>query len=111
MLFRSGNGVYILLNGEYVTAHFSPERKEWQTETVLLPLKKGLNQLVIKYFNRFEDKLNYSIQPLTTWQIHSQKLNSSILNEDKLHQISLKLAQPNSKVSPLRLNNVEIKVF
>ena len=107
----SGNGVYILLNGEYVTAHFSPERKEWQTETVLLPLKKGLNQLVIKYFNRFEDKLNYSIQPLTTWQIHSQKLNSSILNEDKLHQISLKLAQPNSKVSPLRLNNVEIKVF
>lgn len=107
----SGNGVYILLNGEYLTAHFSLERKDWQTETVLLPLKKGKNQLVIKYFNRFEDKLNYSIQPLTSWQIHSQNLNQIILNEGKLHKISLKLTQPNSKVSPLRLNNVEIKVF
>ncbi|NLC49112.1 MAG: hypothetical protein GX762_01925, partial [Bacteroidales bacterium] len=107
----SGNGVYMLLNGEYLTAHFSPERKDWQTETVMLPLKKGMNQLVIKYFNRFEDKLNYSIQPLTTWQVYSQELQPAVLNSDKLHKVSLKLAQPNSKVSPIRLNNVEIKVF
>ena len=107
----SGNGVYMLLNGEYLTAHFSPERKDWQTETVLLPLKKGMNQLVIKYFNRFEDNLNYSIQPLATWQVYSQELQPTVLNGDKLHKVSLKLAQPNSKVSPLRLNNVEIKVF
>ena len=107
----SGNGVYMLLNGEYLTAHFSPERKDWQTETVMLPLKKGMNQLVIKYFNRFEDKLNYSIQPLTTWQVYSQELQPAVLNSDKLHKVSLKLAQPNSKVSPLRLNNVDIKVF
>lgn len=107
----SGNGVYMLLNGEYITAHFSPERKKWQTETVLLPLKKGMNQLVIKYFNRFENKLNYSIQPLATWQVYSQELQPVLLNSEKNHKVSLKLAQPNSKVSPLRLNNVEIKVF
>lgn len=35
-----GNAVYILLNGEYVTAHFSPTRLTSQEEIVLLPLKK-----------------------------------------------------------------------
>ena len=67
----TGNAVYVLLNGEYITAHFSPERKEWQTETLLLPLKKGMNQLVIKHFNRFEDKLNYSIKPLDSWKVYT----------------------------------------
>ncbi|NLZ94957.1 MAG: hypothetical protein GX921_03920 [Bacteroidales bacterium] len=109
----SGNAVYILLNGEYITAHFSPERKAWQTETVLLPLKKGNNQLVIKYFNRFEDKLNYSIQPLDSWQVYSQQLESRVLSKskDRVHNVSMRLTKPNSKVSPLRLNNVEIKLF
>lgn len=107
----SGNGVYMLLNGEYLTAHFSTERKEWQTETVLLPLKKGMNQLVIKYYNRFEENLYYSIQPLASWPIYSQQLQPTTLGKGKTHKVSMELAQPNSKVSPLRLNNVEIKVF
>ena len=107
----SGNAVYMLLNGEYLTAHFSPERKAWQTETVLLPLKKGNNQLVIKYFNRFEDKLNYSIQPMDSWKVYSQQLQPVVLDKGKIHKVWMKLAEPNSKVSPLRLNNVEIKVF
>lgn len=107
----SGNGVYMLLNGEYLTAHFSPDRKEWQTEIVFLPLKKGVNQLVIKYFNRFENKLNYNIQPLDSWKVYSQELQPMLLNKNLIHRISLKLSQPNSKVSPLRLNNVMIEVF
>lgn len=107
----SGNAVYILLNGEYITAHFSPERKEWQTETVLLRLKKGYNQLVIKHFNRFEDKLYYSIKPMDSWKIYSQQIQPVDLSKNKAHKVSLRQAQPSSKVSPLRLNNVEIEVF
>ena len=107
----SGNAVYILLNGEYLTAHFSTDKKEWQTETVLLPLNKGMNQLVIKYFNRFENKLYYSIQPLDSWKVYSQELQPPVLMNNNIHKISLNLTQPNSKVSPLRLNNIKIKVF
>ncbi len=106
----SGNAVYMLLNGEYITAHFSPERKEWQKEIVFLSLKKGMNQLLIKHFNRFEDTLNYSLNPLNSWEVFSQELQPVTLNRDNVHHISLKLAEPDSKVSPLKLNNVEIKV-
>ena len=107
----SGNGVYVLLNGKYITAHFSPDRKAWQTETVLLPLEKGDNQLVIKHFNRFETVLNYSMEPLYSWQVYTQQLQPIALESGKTHRVSMRLTQPNSKVSPMRLNNVEIKVF
>ena len=107
----SGNAVYMLLNGDYLTAHFSPERKEWQSEIVLLPLKKGKNQFIIKYFNRFEKNLNYSIQPLDSWKVFSLELQPTILNDDKIHKVSLELTHPDSKVTPLRLNNLKINVF
>ena len=107
----SGNAVYMLLNGDYLTAHFSPERKEWQSEIVLLPLKKGKNQFVIKYFNRFEKNLNYSIQPLDSWKVFSLELQPTVLNDDKIHKVSLELTHPDSKVTPLRLNNLKINVF
>jgi len=107
----SGNGVYILLNGEYLTAHFSPERKRGETEVVFLPLKKGKNQFIIKYFNRFEKQLYYSLNPLNSWQVYSQPLEPIVLNKDKLHNVSVKLTNPSSKVSPQRLNNIALKLF
>jgi alpha-L-fucosidase len=36
---KSGNALYILLNGEYITAHFSPDRVDSGQEIVFLPLK------------------------------------------------------------------------
>ncbi len=102
---ETGNAAYILLNGEYITAHFSPERIKSQTEIVLLPLKKGNNQLVIKYYNGFEKNISYSIKPLTEWTIHTLKLRP-VMAEG---QISLHATDTESSVSPIRLNNINIK--
>lgn len=105
----SGNGVYILLNGKYITAHCLPERPDYQKEIVILPLKKGKNQLLIKFFNRFADNLQYSINPLTGWINHTMKLPEFKLNNSSTHQLSIKEADPDSKVSPLRMNNVVVR--
>ena len=107
----SGNAVYILLNGRYLTAHFSPGRVNHQTETVLIPLQKGMNQLVIKYYNGFEKELCYSITPLWEWRRYSQKLPTMQLTRQELHRLRLSDKNPLSKVSPLRMNNVEIKLY
>ena len=107
----SGNGVYMLLNGEYLTAHFSSERKEGEKEEVFLPLKKGKNQLLLKFFNRFEKNLYYSLNPLNSWQVYLLPLAPAPLNKNKLHTLSLKLTNPTSKVSPQRLNNISLKLF
>lgn len=104
----SGNAVYILLNGKYITAHFSPERVNYQTELVLLPLQKGKNQLIVKYYNGFEKELFYSITPLEEWKFYTQKLPPVRLSGEDVHSFSVRESNPVSKVSPLRMNNIFI---
>lgn len=108
---ESGNAVYILLNGKYITAHFSPERIKRQKEILLLPLEKGQNQLVIKFYNGYENEITYGIKQLKEWTLHTMKLSPVSLDKGKdYHQISIRKANPESKVSPLKMNNIEIKL-
>jgi len=107
---KSGNALYILLNGDYITAHFSPDRVNSNQDIVFLPLKKGKNQLVIVFYNGFENELLYKIEPLQQWTVYTQKLSSSKLNKEKqFHTLSVRDANPVSNVGPLRMNNIEIK--
>ena len=106
---RGGNAMYILLNGKYITAHFSPDRIKDQEEIVLLPLKKGVNQLIVKYYNGFDTELTYSITPLEEWQQYSIKLPSFTIKRNDTHRISLRSEDAISNVSPLRLNNITLK--
>ena len=105
----SGNGVYLLLNGKYITAHLLPTQDEYQKEIVVLPLEKGKNQLLIKYFNHKADRLNFSITPITGWIHYKMKLPAFKLKKSATHQLSIKESNPDSKVSPLRMNNVEVR--
>ena len=106
-----GNAVYILLNGKYVTAHFSTDRLHAQKEIVLLPLKKGKNQLVIKHYNGFENELVYSITPLNNWKMYYQDVPDISFDKYKnIHQISLRDAHSSSMAAPLRMNNVKIEL-
>lgn len=108
---ESGNAVYILLNGEYITAHFSPERIKNQKEIVLLPLKEGNNQLVVKFYSGFDKKITYGIKPLKEWTLHRIKLSQvQLRGGSEYHRVSIRKANPESKVSPLRMNNIEIKL-
>lgn len=103
---ESGNAAYILLNGEYVTAHFSPNRIKAQKEIVLLPLKKGENQLVIKLYNGFDKELTYSINPLTEWTQYTKSVPAMGIG----NSVRLKASDTDSPVSPLRLNNVTVEL-
>lgn len=105
-----GNALYVVLNGKYITAHFSPERTKSQREIVLLPLKKGDNQLVVKYYNGFAKEFSYSIKPLDEWTIHTLPLAPFTLEKKDFHSLSIRLANPESQVSPLRMNNLEIDI-
>lgn len=103
---ESGNAAYILLNGEYVTAHFSPNRIKAQKEIVLLPLKKGENQLVIKLYNGFDKELTYSINPLTEWTQYTKSIPTMGIG----NSVRVKASDTDSPVSPLRLNNVTVEL-
>ena len=72
--------------------------------------QKRQNQLVIVFYNGFENELLYKIEPLQQWTVYTQKLSSSKLNKEKqFHTLSVRDANPVSNVAPLRMNNIEIK--
>jgi alpha-L-fucosidase len=77
---------------------------------VLLPLTKGKNQLIVKYYNGYEKELSYSITPLNEWTIFENNLSSYNLQEKEYHTISLTAEDAESYVSPIRMNNIVIEL-
>lgn len=108
VMIGSGNATYIQLNGVYITAHFSPERIKQQEEIVLLPLKKGRNQLIIKFYNGYEKEISFGITPLDAWTIYSRNLTPISLERGSQHRFSIRSADSPSTVSPMRMNNISV---
>lgn len=55
---EAGNGVEVMLNGETVMKHMNPYGTQSRKESVLLKLKKGRNEVVLRSFNRFENRVD-----------------------------------------------------
>ncbi|QJD79316.1 alpha-L-fucosidase [Spirosoma rhododendri] len=64
----SGDGVLVMLNGQTLLLRNNPTKAAEQRDVVLLPLKKGVNQLLVKTFNNFQKTtpigIDYSIPQL-----------------------------------------------
>ena len=106
----SGSAAYILLNGKYITAYFPQPGVEFQKKVLVLPVKKGNNQLIIKFFNRNTEELMYSLKPLNEWVVYRMKLPSFNLNSTATYQLTVKAANPPSKVAPLEMSNIRVKM-
>jgi len=107
---NSSSAAYILVNGVHITAYFPETEGIVQQKIIVIPLKKGRNQLVVKFFNRHTEKLSYSIHSLDEWVVYRKTLPSFGLNHSETHQLSVKDANPPSKVAPLELSNMRVKM-
>jgi alpha-L-fucosidase len=106
--FGSGDGVQVWLNGENLIKHNNPRGSLMNKEIVLLPLKAGKNQLLIKFFNRYGYELNYSINSNISQILYRQKLTTQ--NFSGINTCGLKLRNPESEHEPLRMNNIKIQI-
>lgn len=105
----SGNGILVLLNGREITAHLSEKGKLYNKESVVLPLQKGKNQLVIKLYNRFEKKICFSIKPEEEYKVYKQEMGTFPLEPGKWHRCEIRPLDVLSKCSAMRLNNIELE--
>jgi alpha-L-fucosidase len=102
----SGEGVIVWLNGEILVMHNNPRNTVLNKELVLLPLKSGKNQLLIKFYNRYGWKMDYCINQSIPQVIYRQELTQR--NFSGLNNCSLKLHRPESVHATIRMNNVSI---
>lgn len=57
----AGNGVEVLVDGRTMTKHLNPYRTSERTEKLLLDLEKGVHEVVIRSYNRFEDRVHTGV--------------------------------------------------
>ncbi|QKZ11757.1 alpha-L-fucosidase [Spirosoma sp. KUDC1026] len=67
----SGDGVLVALNGKQLLEHNSPDKSPRTNDIIMLPLKRGKNQLLVKLFNNFQKNIPIGIDytvPQTLYQ-------------------------------------------
>ena len=70
----AGNGIELFVNGVSVMKHLNPYRCKYREEKVLVHLKKGTNQLVLRAYNRFEKKTSFMLRPSSEQVIYKQNV-------------------------------------
>jgi alpha-L-fucosidase len=103
-----GDGIQVWLNGENLVKHLNERESHLDTELVLLPLKAGKNQLLIKFNNRYGYLLNYKINTKIDQVLYKQNLSPR--NFSGVTNCTLKLHHPESEHQPIRMNNIRIEL-
>jgi len=103
-----GDGIQVWLNGENLVKHNNPREIRMNKEVVLLPLKAGKNQLLIKFNNRYGYHLVYKIDKHIEQSIYSQHLSPRKFTGS--NHCELKLYHPESEHQPIKMNNLRIQL-
>lgn len=106
----SGNSAYVLLNGEYVSADFPDARPERNEKLLVLHLKKGKNQLLVKTYNRYSRNLSFGFRPVKQWNIYRLDCEKTNTGIEKLHKVEVMAADRVSGMVPMGLENIRIEL-
>ena len=105
---KSGDGIQVWLNGENLVQHNHPRDSQLNRDIILLPLKAGKNQLLIKFYNRYGYEFKYQLTGKVEQYLFRQPL--PVQNLKKINQCEMKLHLPESPHETIRLNNIQIQI-
>jgi len=108
--FNSGDGIGIYLNGEEQLLHNNPERGGQQQDIVLLSLKAGKNQLVVKYYSRFAKETVAGINRKVPQVLYVQSLGTPVKGSGKVESCVIREANPVSVHRNLRMPNLAVVI-
>lgn len=106
----SGDAVTVSLNGQILDEHNNPFKVKMMKDVILLPLKKGKNQLIVKFYNGFEKSSTIGIDKDVKQVIFHKTLNPLSVEKGKYYPISWKLHDPLSPHTTLGLPNVRLEL-
>jgi len=106
----SGDGVTVTLNGKVLAEHNNPFKEKQLKDVILLPLKKGVNQLIVKYYNGFKKVNVMSIDTNSDQTVYSQKLSPLNVEKGRYYPFSWQLHNPLSPHTTMGLFNAHINI-
>ena len=105
----SADAVTVLLNGKTLVLHNNPFKKESIRDVVLLDLKKGKNQLLVKCDNIFQKEVRMGISSHVSQHIYIKKLAPVNFRKGEYFPVNWKLSQPVTPHETLNLPNLRLK--
>ena len=78
--------------------------------SVLLPLQKGKNQVVLRLYNRFEKKTGYLLRPAAEQQVYRQEVVLPQTAAGVSHTITVRQKGLPSQHTDTELSNLRIKL-
>jgi len=105
----SGDALSVLLNGKTLVLHNNPYKEESMQDVVLLELKKGKNQLLVKVFNCFQKEVYMGIGTHVPQKIYVKKLEPVHFHKGEYFPIQWRLNNPVTPHETLHLPNLKLK--
>ncbi len=105
----SADALMVLLNGKMLVLHNNPYKKESMQDVVLLDLKKGKNQLLVKCFNNFLKEAHIGISTHVPQHVYVKKLDAVKLRKGEYFPVNWKLGNPVTPHETLNLPNLRLK--
>ena len=101
----AGNGIELFVNGISVMKHLNPYRCKYREEKVLVHLKKGTNQLVLRAYNRFEKETTLMIRPSLEQVIYKQ----SVVLNTPTDRVKVRRTDLATQHTDTELHNLRVK--
>ncbi|MDO4948639.1 MAG: alpha-L-fucosidase [Bacteroidales bacterium] len=105
----AGNGIDLFVIGHSVMKHLNPYRCVYREEQVLVTLRKGENQIVLRSYNRNERVLNAMIRVASDQTAYRLILNQEDFCQGKLHRISVGRTDCDSRHADCELHNLRLE--
>ena len=101
----AGNGIELFVNGISVMKHLNPYRYKYREEKVLVHLKKGTNQLVLRAYNRFEKETTLMLRPSLEQVIYKQ----SVVLSTPTDRVKVRRTDLATQHTDTELHNLRVK--
>ena len=105
----SADAAIVMLNGKTLILRNNPFKKESMEDLVLLDLKKGKNQLLVKCFNLYQKEVRMGIATHVPQQIYIKKLAPVNFRKGEYFPVNWKLNHPVTPHETLHLPNLRLK--
>ena len=101
----AGNGIELFVNGISVMKHLNPYRCKYREEKVLVHLKKGTNQLILRAYNRFEKETSFMLRPSSEQVIYKQ----SVVLDTPTNRVKVRRTDLATQHTDTELHNLRVK--
>lgn len=101
------NGGYIKLNGQLIYSDFQ-RGKKINSKIVLIPLKKGANRIIAKFYNRFGDRLKWDFEPLSSYKYFEKELPACVKSK-KLNFVEILHSKDAFPIDDMDILNLRLR--